>query len=192
MQLVNSRTIEADRISLVDILSQDRDIFLYIGDSEDFIIKEYMNRDKAKYCAMISHSDGELKIENGQKPPFGPLKIGFKARLELYIPESYSEKINIKSEDCNVNCDISNAIRDITILAKDGNIDLSLPATYIFNFSALLSDGKLNTPFSDKLSKSTSDKNLVQGIIGDVGNGSPQRNVSLAIYDGAIRVKWGD
>jgi DUF4097 and DUF4098 domain-containing protein YvlB len=118
--------------------------------------------------------------------------IGFKARLEVYLPRSYSKRINIKMADADIQCTVADTVNDITITAKDGNISLNIPRTYGFNFSARLSDGKINTPFSEKLSSPVSDKDLIQGIIGtgDNSNDKPINNVNLETQDGSITVNW--
>jgi hypothetical protein len=88
IDLVKTQEIELGQISTVDILSEDRDVFVYMGDSDVFVIKDYMNRKKDEYCADITSSGNELKIVNGKKSFLGIAMIGFKARLEVYLPKS--------------------------------------------------------------------------------------------------------
>jgi hypothetical protein len=68
MDLVKTQEIELGQISAVDISSEDRDVFVYMGDSDVFIIKDYMNRKNNDYCAQITSSGNELKIVNGRRP----------------------------------------------------------------------------------------------------------------------------
>jgi hypothetical protein len=192
MDLVNTQEIELGQISNVEISSLDRDVFLYMGDSDVFVIKDYMNKNNNDYYAQIANSDNVLKIKSGRKPVFGILMIGFKARLEVYLPKSYSKKVGIKTSDGNIECSIADPVNDIVLTAEDGNISLNIPRNYVFNFTARISDGKLNTPFSEKLASPVSDKDLIQGVIGmeNNSNNMPIHNINLTTKDGSILINW--
>jgi DUF4097 and DUF4098 domain-containing protein YvlB len=92
----------------------------------------------------------------------------------------------------SVYCVAAENAGDITITTSSGDVTLDIPRNFVFNFSSRSSSGNLHTPFSDRLFSPLSDKNSVQGVIGN-DNASQKlfyKNISIKTSSGSIRVNW--
>ncbi|MDR2149738.1 MAG: DUF4097 family beta strand repeat-containing protein, partial [Spirochaetaceae bacterium] len=98
--LVNTQEIALENINSVDIAYSWENITLFESDTNTLILKEYMSIDKSNYYAHISNSGDKIFIKKGSRP-FG-IGIGilfnvFNARVEVYLPKSYTKNIKIKA-----------------------------------------------------------------------------------------------
>jgi hypothetical protein len=284
LNLVNTREINLGQITTIDISYHDGNVALFMGDSDVFIIKEFMNKDNSGYYARITDSVNEIKIESGNRP-IGIIFSVFKAGLELYLPKSYVGNIIIKTrdgiiqaddsytfstltlessdgnislnrviadtvslktndgkiycrniqgaakvnvhdgtvvfetidgdlsadisdgridvkkatgmvtvnaKDANTECAVTETTGDISLTSSDGNITLDIPRNLAFHFNARISDGRLSTPFSERLVRPYTDKKLIQGDIGitnSLDNTVPV-NINIKTTDGSVKVNW--
>ena len=301
MELVNVQEISLEQIDTIKINYRSERISLLSGNTDSFILKEYMNKNNSKYYAKISNAGNKLVVEAGQRP----ISIGFgnlRRRVEVYIPTLDGISISIKTSSGNIeandeytapsmafetssgnisansiNGDVfirtssgnirfenaggdadiradsgeivfdkigghasietssgnisGNAINgdvsarsssgrisigpaggkadlktssgrinyfaaknsgDISISAASGDVILDIAKNSTFNFSSRTRSGALRTPFSDKLFRSLSDGDYVQGAInGDtVSENQNVKNIDINTSSGSIKVNW--
>lgn len=97
--LVNTQEITLENVDTIDIVYSWENITLLEGNTDTLIFKEYMSIDNSKYYARISNSGNTLFIKKGDRPfgiGTGILFNRFNARVEIYLPVSYTKDINVK------------------------------------------------------------------------------------------------
>jgi DUF4097 and DUF4098 domain-containing protein YvlB len=128
--------------------------------------------------------DGDIRCEYINGNVSAETKDG---KIELGLVNG---AVNAKTSDGGIRCTVTENTGDISLVSKDGNVILDLPRNLMFRFSARTSDGRLSTPFSDKLFSPINDKKLIEGIIG--GDNIPENSpgINLRTNDGSITVNW--
>jgi len=143
-KLVNTQNISLDEINSINILYQSDDVTFFTSDSEELILKEYMNYtpdDNA--LSTINKSGSDLTIKNGkQKLRFTAFRLfSSSTRVEIYLPDNYHEKLNIETSSGNINSDLSLTFSEFAASSSSGNI-------------------KINEVYSDRISASASSGNI--------------------------------
>jgi hypothetical protein len=123
MELVNTQEIGLDNIETITILCRNENVDVLKGTSGTLIVKEYMSENNRKYYANIGNSGNTITIETGQRPLKQHFNL-FKARMEVFLPASYENTINIKTIDGNICCEYING--NIFAESLDGDIELKL------------------------------------------------------------------
>jgi DUF4097 and DUF4098 domain-containing protein YvlB len=122
MEAVNIQEIDLDNIQNINVLyNQWENAAVYNSPTEQFIIKEYMNRNNRDDYAKTTISENTLTLENGNRP-FTPLINTFSARLEVYIPRSYKNTITVKTRHGKIEIPGKFICTNITIENSSGNI----------------------------------------------------------------------
>jgi len=100
--------------------------------------------------------------------------------------------VNTRTSSGKIQFAVTQNAGDITIRTTSGSVTLDIPRNLAFNFSSRSSSGRLNTPFSDKLFISLSDRNTIQGNIGfdNTSGNQVYRNININTSSGSIRVNW--
>jgi DUF4097 and DUF4098 domain-containing protein YvlB len=78
-------------------------------------------------------------------------------------------------------------VERISLASTSGRINLEVPRSSSFSFSARTMSGKLSAPFSEKLTRPLSDEKLIQGVVGEAGSGG---SIGIKTTSGAIKVGW--
>jgi hypothetical protein len=134
----------------------------------------------------IKTTDGRIDVPNG----FSGVNLQFETRDgNITVNAVSAELISLKSTDGNISFTITNEFENISIVSRDGKVRLDLPRNSVFKFSARTRDGRLSTPFADRLSNPVNDRRLTEGIVGN-GNIPVNKSVSINTSDGSISVNW--
>lgn len=96
---VNEMTFSLDKVKELTISYDEEDIRFLKSGSGELIIKEYMSKDKKKYYARVSQNEESVSVSEGGKPLFGG---DFQRRIEVYLPDDYSESLKVTSTDGNI------------------------------------------------------------------------------------------
>jgi DUF4097 and DUF4098 domain-containing protein YvlB len=177
IELVNTQELSLDNIVDISILYSSERVSLFMGTTDTLIIKEYMSDDNNRYFARISTSGNSITIGNGRRP-FRSIVNAFNRRLEVYLPISYMNNINIRTrsgriEGANLFC------VNITLESSSGNISLNSIAADNVNINT--SSGRINiNHINSNISiKSSSGRIHLEKI---------QGNISLQSSSGAISI----
>jgi DUF4097 and DUF4098 domain-containing protein YvlB len=314
--LVNVQEIGLEDITGIEILYRWEEIVIRQNDTDEFILKEYMNRNNPRYYANISNTGNKLTVERGRRP-IGIFINNFNVRAEILVPKSYmnsisiktrsgrieaadefvfrniniesssgaikvnsitAETVNIKASSGSINagtvegdvfaetssgrikfdqitgsltanassgsinsesvsgnvnirtnsgeinlgniggnvsaeassgtikmdmvngsiiavetssgaihCSTGENMENISLTSSSGAVTLNIPRNISSNFSSRTSSGRLSTPFSEKLFIPVSDRDAVQGIVGE---DNPTKNINIKTNSGSIRVNW--
>jgi hypothetical protein len=124
--LVNIQEIELENIDSIDIVYSWENISVFKTNSNNLVLKEYMSINKSKYYAHISNFGGKVLIEKGARPfgiGTGILFNVFNARMEVYLPASYTKNIKVKASSGNVILDKINGT--VSAETSSGRIELN-------------------------------------------------------------------
>ena len=124
MELVNTQEIDLDNIADVKISYSSEKVSLFMGNTDKLIIKEYMSDNNNKFYARITRSGNMLNIENGQRP-FRLFFNVFHRRLEVYLPLSYRNTINIKTSSGKIESSVELFCSNIIIENSSGGITIN-------------------------------------------------------------------
>jgi len=102
--------------------------------------------------------------------------------------ENVGGSIEARTTSGGVSCSITENAGNVSITTSSGNVVLGIPQNFAFNFLSNTSSGRLRTPFPDKLSSPLTDRDSVQGIIGE--NTKEPKNISIRTNSGPITVNW--
>lgn len=180
MKLVNTQEIELDNITDVKILYSSERISLFTGTTDKLIIKEYMTENNSKYFADIDKIENTVTIKK-KRTYFSPY---FRMRIEVYIPASYKNSINIKTASGNIETsDLT--CSEITIVSSSGNILMGSIAADSINLRASSGRVELNITAGSVIAK-TSSGNVnctIGGIIKNMSVTTASGNVKLNLPD---------
>ncbi|MDR1230353.1 MAG: DUF4097 domain-containing protein [Spirochaetaceae bacterium] len=123
--MVNLQEIELEDIDSIEVAYSWENIKLFESNDDKLIIKEYMSKDDSKYYARISHSGNKILVEKGRRPfgiGTGILFNVFNARVEVYIPASYTRKIAIETTSGKIESEGEFFVSEVNIKSSSGNI----------------------------------------------------------------------
>lgn len=98
-KLINEIELSLDHIEELTISYDDENVSFLKGNNDKLIVREYMSEDKKSYYAKIRQKKTSIHISEGRKPF---LNNGFKRYVEVYLPASYSQNLNINATDGNI------------------------------------------------------------------------------------------
>jgi hypothetical protein len=187
--LVNVQEIELDGINSIDIAYSYENISLFKGNTDTFIIKEYMSIDKTDYYARISHSGDRVRIEKGKRPfgiGTGILFNVFNVRVEVYLPASYTKNLAVKTSSGNVAAGDDYFCSGIKIESSSGNI--SVNTITADNITLAASSGRIRgESINGNTGIRTSSGNIVLGNInGDITAKSSSGRIVMNQVTGSV------
>lgn len=98
MVLVNEQHFRTEEVSELRLDYDNDDITLLESDSNDIVLREYMDIDKSSYYARIRHLGSTLHIEEGRRP--GGNRLG--CYVELYLPAGFTADIGIHTTESSL------------------------------------------------------------------------------------------
>jgi DUF4097 and DUF4098 domain-containing protein YvlB len=166
MNLVNEQEIELNGIRTIHLSYENGSITVLKSNTSSLIMKEYMNQDKRSYFADIHTAGDTVNIESGERPLVLPLGIiEIKARIELYVPESFAENLDVRTRNGGITIDSVNGI--IIAATSNGSIELNHV------------DGMVDA--------STSNGSVrIDSVIGNVNAKSSNGSIELSNIDGTV------
>jgi DUF4097 and DUF4098 domain-containing protein YvlB len=186
LELVNTQEINLDGIIDVKILYSSENVSLFIHTTDTLIIKEYMSKNDSRYFATITNSTDTVTIENGPWPirPFNT----FNRRLEVYIPSSYRNIMNIKTSSGKIEASDLFCSR-LAIESSSGNISVKSITADTINVKATSGKIDFGTVTGD-ISVETSSANInINRANGNVSAETSSGNVELSLVNGSVSAK---
>ncbi|GHU17317.1 hypothetical protein FACS1894163_08070 [Spirochaetia bacterium] len=126
--LVNTQEIELKNIDDLSVVYTWENVDLFENDTDKLIIKEYMTINKSNYYARITSTGDKIRIEKGKRPfglGTGILFNSFSARIEVYLPASYTKNISVKTASGNIKADGEFSCSEISLESSSGNISVN-------------------------------------------------------------------
>jgi len=98
--------------------------------------------------------------------------------------------VHAESSSGNVHCDLAENADDVSIKTASGSVAIGIPKNQAYNLYARTSSGRLHSPFSDKLFSPLSDKDSIQGVIGNVSDNETPKKITINTTSGSMRIDW--
>jgi DUF4097 and DUF4098 domain-containing protein YvlB len=184
-ELVNTQEIELDNIFDVKIIYSSEKVSLFMGTTDKLIIKEYMSEDNSKYYADIVKSGNTVTIKNGQWP-FRPFFNIFNRRLEVYLPLSYRNTINIKASSGEIESSAELFCSKINIENSSGSIKINAITADTVNIQTSSGSINIGTITGEVSVKSSSGSIRSQIINGNVDIGSNSGSIDFGNINGSV------
>jgi hypothetical protein len=92
LPLVNTQTVNLEGVDNLSLSYGPDDLVVRKSDSNDLIIREYMERDRPRYYANITRSGDTAQIRRGRRPLLPWLR---RSRAEIYLPPSFRGNLRI-------------------------------------------------------------------------------------------------
>ena len=192
LELANTQEIGLENIIDVKVLYSSEKVSLFMGTTDTLIIKEYMSENKNKYFAKITNFGNTITIENGRWP-FRPFST-FNRRLEVYLPASYDNTINIKTSSGDIETSDLFCSK-ITIKSSSGDVSvksITAETMEIKSSSGNITIGSANGEISIESSSGRIDSGKVTGSLlsktssGDIHCENIQGTANLHTHSGDI------
>jgi DUF4097 and DUF4098 domain-containing protein YvlB len=190
--LVNTQNISLDEINSINILYQSDDVIFYPSDSEELVLKEYMNyTPDDNELSIINKSGSELTIKNGrQKIRFTAFRLfSNSTRVEIYLPDSYHNKLNVETSSGNINSDLSLNLSELAASSSSGNIKMN--EVYSDRISASASSGNINFQVAEgnrQFSTTSGNIKVLDGT-GDSNFAASSGNITIEKASGYIEAE---
>jgi DUF4097 and DUF4098 domain-containing protein YvlB len=139
--LVNVQEIGLEHITDIEILYRWEKVIIRQSGTDEFILKEYMNKNNPRYYANISNIGNKLTIERGKRP-IGIFINTFDVRVEVFIPKSYMNSIIIKTRSGRIEAADKFICRKINIESSSGSIEVNNITAEMVSIKA--SSGRIN------------------------------------------------
>lgn len=110
----NVQAIDIDDVDGINISYSSDNVTFYESETQQLVIKEYMNKNNAKYSADISISGNYVIIESGDRP------LGFQSYVEVYLPNTYNGNLSVNTENGAIIADKSFTLDEVNIGADNG------------------------------------------------------------------------
>jgi lia operon protein LiaG len=183
--LVNAQEIGLEHITDIEILYRWEKIIIRQNNTDEFILKEYMNKNNPRYYANISNRGNKLSIERGHRP-IGIFINTFDVQVEVFIPKSYMNSITIKTKSGGIEAADEFICRRINIETSSGNIRInSITAETI---SLKTSSGSINADNAKGsiFSETSSGRIKFDQIIGSLTANASSGNMDVGMINGNI------
>jgi len=170
LELVNTQEMELNNIDDIRISYSSEKVILLMGTTDKLIINEYMNENNEKFFAHITKTGNTLIVESGRRP-FRPVFNFFNRRLEVYLPRSYGNAININTKSGNIESSADLLCSKINIESSSGRI-------------------RLNSISADTVSVKNSSGNInIDSIRGNVSVKSSSGDVDIGNINGEASIE---
>lgn len=121
LQLVNSRTIPLDEISMIDVSYITESLEIFHSQTDQLVVNEYMNRDDASLYAEVSSANGRLSIRNGRRQNI----LWLRSRIEILIPASWHGSLALSTISGSIVSRDSWALTSMKAKSISGRIDFT-------------------------------------------------------------------
>jgi hypothetical protein len=122
LPLVNTETLSLGGMDSLMISYGHDELVLRESESGDLVIKEYMNRNNARYFARVSRTAGAVRIRDGRRPW---LRWNWRARAEIYLPRSFRGDLRISHASGLLSADMDlPGYRTVDITVSSGKVFL--------------------------------------------------------------------
>lgn len=198
-QMVNELSFSLDRITEIKISYDDENITFFESENDNLIVKEYMNKDKESYHAKVSKKSDNIQISEGEKP-FS--KGNFNRYIEVYLPDSYTEALNVTTTDGNIDfTDMALNLSSISIDCTSATVKIKEANASNIRLSSTRGKLELESIIADQIRIDTTQGDVIcNKIDGNVaytstsGNAEFKSSIGSGIYkannSGKLKVNY--
>lgn len=183
-KLINEIELSLDNIEELTISYDDENISFFESGNQKLVIKEYMSKDKKDYYAKVSQKDTSIRISEGRKPV---IKGGFTRYIEVYLPASYSEKLEVDVTNGNIDMsDVKLEMESVRIDCTSGALKSGQIAAEDIHLSTTSGELELDNIVGKHILIETTKGNVTCGKVnGDVVYTSTSGNAEFMYASGS-------
>lgn len=190
INLVNTQNIDLENIDSISIKYQSDDITFYTSDTNELILKEYMNFNPDKYqLANIARGSNQIKIKGGNRNfNIGFLFPGHYSKTEVYLPSKYAGILSVGTSSGNIDSDFSFSLATFEASSTSG--DISVNEIYAEDITISSNSGNITFLKADgkrEFSSTSGDIKVFDGT-GDSNFSSNSGNITIDKTNGQLKV----
>jgi DUF4097 and DUF4098 domain-containing protein YvlB len=166
LTLVNTQNIKINDTESLNIKYRSEDIYFYEHDSDELILKEYMNIEPdLDQLTNIDKNGTQLIIQGSYKNSQSWFfNQGYYGKIEIYLPTNYSEQLAVSTSSGVIVSDFVFELSSLDATSSSGDIKLNEIYAERINLSA--SSGNINVTKAEgtrNLSSSSGDIKVLSG-----------------------------
>ncbi len=192
MELVNTQNISVNSIDSIDITYTSDNVEFYISDTEELILKEYMNyTPKDDELARIKTSGNTLSIKHGDRYNqfFSLGSFSNNRRVEVYLPSDYNDNLFVVTSSGNIDSDISVTLSEFTASSTSGNIEINEIHSDLITASASSGNIKFEVAEGTREFCTTSGNIKILGGSGDTTSSASSGNITIEDASGQLNAQ---
>jgi DUF4097 and DUF4098 domain-containing protein YvlB len=186
--LVNVQEISLERVTGIEVAYRWEKIVIRQNDADTFVIKEYMNKNDPRYYARLSNAGNTVMVERGRRP-FGFFINTFDVRAEVFVPQSYSGAITIKTASGGIEAPGAFICQKINIETASGHIRINRIAAGAVHLQASSGGIRAERVEGNLTVKTTNGSITVGSVEGDAAAESSSGDIRLEQITGSLRAK---
>lgn len=182
--MTNEQIFSLEGIEETTISYDDEEIYFFASGNENLIIREYMSKDKKSYYARVSQKKDRIQISEGGKPFF---KKGFIRYVEVYLPDSYSESLQVTVTDGKIDMsELELNLKSLRVDCTSGTLELKKAAAEEIYISSTSGTLTLGTLIGDQIRLDTTQGDLsCEQVSGNVAYTSTSGNAEFMSASGS-------
>lgn len=166
LTLVNTQNMNLDDIESLNIKYHSEDIHFYKNDSDELILKEYMNMNPDQdQLTKIEKAGNQLIIQGSYKDSRSWLfNQGYRSKIEIYLPTNYTGQLAVSTSSGVVITDLVFILSNLDVKSTSGDIEIN--EVYAKNINISTSSGCITVKKSEgtrNLKTSSGDTKLLRG-----------------------------
>ncbi len=186
--LVKTTNLSIEGISSLSLEYSSDDIFFYESDTDELILKEYMNIEpEEEVLTKIRQTSSEIRLVGGERNKFRWGIQNYKGYVELYLPADYHGSISASTSSGNIESELVLRLSELNASCTSG--DICLNEVYAEDIRSSSSSGNIqfNIAEGNRTFVSTSGDIEVKGGNGDSEASSTSGNITIENGSGALR-----
>lgn len=184
LKLVNEQALDAKEIKSIVVSYSSDSIYLYKNNSEELLLKEYMNYDPENdELADITIKDNSLIIKSGERNLKLFNFIGNSRKVEIYLPFNYENNFEINSSSGLVKSNEVFKFSNFKASSSSGSIKLKDIYADDINISSNSGSIKLSNVKGDSTLSSNSGLIEVDNIAGKIDASASSGSIKMTVND---------
>jgi hypothetical protein len=191
MPLVNEQEIDLEGIDSISFSYSSGEFIFYQSDSEELVLKEYMNYDpEEEALTRINKSGSDLTLRGGREHHnmFSFWFFNHNRRTEIYLPSQYAGKLSVETSSGNINSDLVFRLTEFSASSTSGNIRFN--EVYADTIDVSASSGNITFRIAEgtRRFEATSGNIRVLGGAGDSDFTASSGNITIENASGHMEV----
>lgn len=180
MELVNTSNLSMEGVDTLSLDYSSDDIFFYESDTQELILKEYMNiTPEENELTQIKQSGSKLRLRGGDRIRQNWMFNHYIGYVEVYLPANYHGNISSSTTSGNIETDLVLDLSDFAASCSSG--DIRFNEVYAPKISAATTSGNIefNKAEGNRSFSSSSGDIRIQGGNGDTKASSTSGNITI-------------
>ncbi len=187
LELVNTSTISMEGIDTLSLDYSSDDIIFYESDTQELILKEYMNiSPNEKELTQIKQNGSELRLRGGDRTRQNWMFNHYSGYVEIYLPADYQGSISASTSSGNIESELE--LHLSTFAASCSSGDIHMNEVSAADISAATTSGNIEFEIAEgnRSFASSSGDIRIHGGNGDTVVSSTSGNITMKENSGEL------